>query len=175
MITYPLRFLLILKEITMKAFSWAPPNAGTVPSVPMGEWALRSSALCCAFSSGLCTGDKGVGLCLPGLFKGLRGRIRWQRRPGVPEQRAVGTAGRWRRPPGPRGGGRTREAQAGLRALEARSPERVAAPATLDPLAPRRRGPGSPDAAHTTEGKAALGFFFPFSFAYNYSDGIIFF
>lgn len=169
MITYPLRFLLILKEITMKAFSWAPPNAGTVPSVPMGEWAPRGSALCCAFSSGLCTGDKGVGLPRPSrqnlaaaTARHPRASRRWNCR-ALAE--ASGTAGRR---PDSRGPGR---------AAGAGSAVSGAGGGACDPLAPRRRGPGSRYAAHTTEGNAALGFFFffPFSFAYNYSDGIIFF
>lgn len=71
--------------------------------------------------------------------------------------------------PGAGGGGLDRGAVAGLRPLEARFPERVR---LLRPACAEEARPGSQDAAHTTEGSAVLGFFL---FAYNYSDGIIFF
>ena len=72
-------------------------------------------------------------------------------------------------PPGAGGGGLDPGVVVGLRTLEARFPELVR---LLRPACAEEARPGSQDAAHTTEGNAVLGFFL---FAYNYSDGIIFF
>ncbi|CAI9151127.1 unnamed protein product [Rangifer tarandus platyrhynchus] len=149
MIPFPLGLLLILQEITMQALSWAPPKAGTMSNVPVGERSQRFAERSGPETKGRASTAVGAE---SGSSEGRTARSSAQ----------VG-------PPGAGGGGLDRGAVARLRPLEARFPERAR---LLRPACAEEARPGSQDAAHTTEGNAVLGFFL---FAYNYSDGIIFF